>query len=98
MIALKRMATRPISQQHLSGNTLGPDEVSKLERHGYLFGQKITHSLSPFLHDVIYQNLGLKWGQVRLDSADMNNFLELIKHPNFYGEYSSTVFYAECVY
>ena len=61
-------------------------EVSHLEKHGYLFGQKITHSLSPLLHDVVYRDLGLQWGQVRLDSADINLFLRLTKDPKFYGK------------
>jgi len=61
------------------------DEVAPLEKHGFLFGQKLTNSWSPFLHDVIYSHLGLNWGQVRLDSADMDLFLKLIQHPNFYG-------------
>ncbi|GJN66109.1 quinate dehydrogenase [Purpureocillium lilacinum] len=60
-------------------------ETSALDKHGYLFGQKITHSLSPFLHQVIYENLGLRWGQVRLDSCDMQLFLRLVRHPDFYG-------------
>lgn len=69
-----------------SGDSLVSTQVSLLEKHGYLFGQKITNSLSPFLHNVIYQHLGLKWGQVRLDSADMAGFLQLIQHRDFYGK------------
>lgn len=61
-------------------------ETSRFERHGYLFGQKITNSWSPFFHDIIYQHLSLSWGQVRLDSADIDRFLKLIQHPNFYGK------------
>lgn len=64
-------------------------ETSRLESHGYLFGQHITHSWSPFLHDVIYQDLGLDWGQVRLDSADIPLFLKLTQHPQFYGSFPS---------
>ncbi|KAL6862528.1 Quinate dehydrogenase [Amphichorda felina] len=60
-------------------------DVSHLQRHGYLFGQKITHSWSPFFHSVIYQHLGLPWGQERLDSADVALFLQLVQHPDFYG-------------
>lgn len=59
--------------------------LSQLDRHGYLFGQKITHSWSPYLHGLIYENLGLRWAQLRLDSSDMANFLRLVQHPNFYG-------------
>lgn len=69
-----------------SGDSLVSTEVSQLQKHGYLFGKKITNSLSPFLHNVIYQDLGLRWGQVRLDSADIASFLELIRHQDFYGE------------
>ncbi|POR35505.1 Quinate dehydrogenase, partial [Tolypocladium paradoxum] len=60
-------------------------EIASLDRHGYLFGQKLTHSLSPFFHQVIYDRLGLRWAQVRLDSADMARFLDLVQHPSFYG-------------
>ncbi|KAL1873488.1 Quinate dehydrogenase [Diaporthe australafricana] len=59
--------------------------VDHLDKHGYLFGQKITASLSPLLHDVVYQEIGLNWAQVRLDSTDMDLFLQLRQHPNFYG-------------
>ena len=60
--------------------------VDHLDRHGYLFGQKLTASLSPLLHDVVYQEIGLNWGQVRLDSTDMDLFLQLRQDPKFYGE------------
>ncbi|ROV99839.1 hypothetical protein VSDG_03086 [Cytospora chrysosperma] len=60
-------------------------KVDSLERHGYLFGQKLTASLSPLLHDVVYRNLGLNWAQVRLDSTDMDLFLRLRQDPKFYG-------------
>lgn len=59
--------------------------VDGVERHGYLFGQKITHSYSPLLHRTIYKDIGLNWEQFRLDSADIPHFLELIKDPRFYG-------------
>lgn len=59
--------------------------VGHLEKHGYLFGKKLTASMSPYLHDVVYSNLGLKWGQVRFDSADIPTFLQLTQAPSFYG-------------
>jgi quinate dehydrogenase len=79
-----------------SDQTTMAASVSQLERHGFLFGQKITHSWSPYLHQTIYEELGLNWAQLRLDSADMAQFLELVQHPSFYGEqfchpYSITV-------
>ncbi|KGQ10939.1 Quinate dehydrogenase [Beauveria bassiana D1-5] len=58
-----------------------------LDRHGYLFGTHIQHSWSPFLHQIIYDDLGLNWAQLRLDSADLSQFLQLAQHPNFYGTY-----------
>jgi quinate dehydrogenase len=67
-------------------------ETSRWDKHAYLFGQKITHSLSPLLHDVVYRNIGLNWGQTRLDSADMDLFLSLVQHPDFYGMSLSCVF------
>lgn len=76
------MSTEPQS------STVSPDlaeQTLRLEKHGYLFGQHLTNSWSPFLHSVIYEDLGIKWGQVRLDSADMSLFLKLIQHPDFYG-------------
>ncbi|KAF3356293.1 hypothetical protein VdG1_06387 [Verticillium dahliae VDG1] len=66
-------------------NTIKAERREAVERHGYLFGQKITHSLSPFLHGTIYNEIGLNWEQTRLDSADIPMFLELIKDANFYG-------------
>ncbi|KAK7738360.1 Quinate dehydrogenase [Cytospora paraplurivora] len=59
--------------------------IDRLDRHGYLFGQKLAASMSPLLHDVVYQKLGLNWAQVRLDSTDMDFFLKLRQHPRFYG-------------
>ncbi|KAK9437020.1 Quinate dehydrogenase [Metarhizium brunneum] len=76
--------TEALQQQKPLGDTL-EDQKTRLDRHGYLFGQKITHSLSPFLHQIIYDHLGLKWSQIRLDSADMSQFLQLAQHPSFYG-------------
>lgn len=95
------MATMTVSSRTTSGTTTRsatrrkaeqPTEapnVDHLDRHGYLFGQKITASLSPLLHDTIYQEIGLNWAQVRLDSTDMDLFLQLRQHPKFYGRVPS---------
>jgi quinate dehydrogenase len=85
------MSVQQVSSEQgsVSGDSLQSNQVSQLQRHGYLFGKKLTASLSPFLHNVIYQDLGLKWGQVRLDSADIPGFLELARHPDFYGTFHS---------
>jgi hypothetical protein len=66
-------------------------DISQVERHGYLFGHPIAHSMSPLLHQTVYDNMGLDWSQIPLDSKDMNLFLELIKHPKFYGKSVLTV-------
>jgi quinate dehydrogenase len=71
----------------MSFEASSPD-ISQVERHGYLFGHPIAHSMSPLLHQTVYDNLGLNWSQIPLDSTDMNMFLNLIKHPQFYGELS----------
>ncbi|KAF2712421.1 Aminoacid dehydrogenase-like protein, partial [Pleomassaria siparia CBS 279.74] len=60
-------------------------ETSHVERHGYLFGHPIAHSLSPLLHQTVYDGLGLRWSQFPLDSLDMELFLRLRQHPDFYG-------------
>ncbi|RYP66878.1 hypothetical protein DL769_005910 [Monosporascus sp. CRB-8-3] len=59
--------------------------VANLDRHSYLFGKKVTHSLSPFLHSVVYDDLKLNWAQLRLDSDDMDLLLQLLRHPRCYG-------------
>ncbi|KAL7795758.1 NAD(P)-binding protein [Trichoderma ceciliae] len=65
--------------------TINDMKRAALDKHGYLFGQKLTHSLSPFLHQVIYDHLNLRWGQLRLDSTDLHLFLDLVQHPSCYG-------------
>ncbi|GAB1317335.1 Quinate dehydrogenase [Madurella fahalii] len=59
--------------------------IGQLDRHGFLFGTKLAASMSPLLHGVVYQGLGLNWEQIRFDSTDMDLFLSLIRHPRFYG-------------
>ncbi|ORY10432.1 shikimate dehydrogenase substrate binding domain-containing protein [Clohesyomyces aquaticus] len=68
----------------MSAETVIP-QTSHVERHGYLFGHPIAHSLSPLFHQTVYDGLGLKWSQFPLDSLDMDLFLKLRQDPNFYG-------------
>lgn len=64
-----------------------PDpSVDHLDRHGYLFGYPIAHSLSPLLHQTIYNGLGLRWGQLLLPSTDMSQFLRLLRDERLYGK------------
>ena len=87
------MSSEPVSQYHSLEDGLrqtkakeAKEILASLDRHGFLFGKKITNSLSPYLHGVVYRELNLNWAQVRLDSDDMNSFLKLIRHPRFYGK------------
>ncbi|KAI1823300.1 quinate dehydrogenase [Xylaria intraflava] len=57
----------------------------ELDRHGYLFGQKIAASLSPQFHKTIFDALQWKWEQLRLDSADIPGFLDLLQDPQCFG-------------
>ena len=59
------------------------------ERIGYLFGHPIAHSMSPLLHQTVYDGVGRNWEQLYLDSTDMLDFLERIKDPRFYGIWST---------
>ncbi|KAI1314028.1 quinate dehydrogenase [Xylaria venustula] len=62
-----------------------PPKKAVLERHGYLFGQKIAASMSPIFHKTIFEDLGWAWEQFRLDSADIPSFLKLLQDPNCFG-------------
>ncbi|KAK8072878.1 hypothetical protein PG996_006226 [Apiospora saccharicola] len=62
-----------------------PKPQTQLDRHGYLFGLKIQASMSPLFHKTIYSELGLRWEQKLFESADISQFLQRIKDPNFYG-------------
>ncbi|TGJ85136.1 hypothetical protein E0Z10_g3663 [Xylaria hypoxylon] len=56
-----------------------------IDRHGYLFGQKIAASMSPQFHQTIFNHLGWRWEQSRLDSADIPSFLKLLQDPKCFG-------------
>jgi len=62
-----------------------PDKDENLDGYSYLFGNKLTNSLSPELHGVVYTELGLNWAQKRLDSDDIPAFLSLISNPKCFG-------------
>ncbi|KAI8623187.1 NAD(P)-binding protein [Xylariaceae sp. FL1651] len=59
--------------------------IAGLDRYGYLFGQKIAASMSPPFHKTIFDELGLRWEQFRLDSADIPGFLKLLQDPKCFG-------------
>ncbi|KAJ4265298.1 hypothetical protein NW762_004583 [Fusarium torreyae] len=68
-----------------SGDSLYPSEISQFARHGYVVGKKLAGSWAPFLHGIVFQGLGLPWGQVRLELEDMGKFINLVHHPQFFG-------------
>ncbi|KAI0450574.1 NAD(P)-binding protein [Xylaria acuta] len=56
-----------------------------LDHHGYIFGQKLGASMSPLFHQTIFDHLGWRWEQFRLDSADIPSFLRLLQDPKCFG-------------
>ncbi|KAK6201850.1 Quinate dehydrogenase [Pestalotiopsis sp. IQ-011] len=60
-------------------------QPAQVHRHGYLFGLKISASMSPLLHNTIYEELGLHWEQELFESSDIPKFLQLTQDPDFYG-------------
>lgn len=61
-------------------------DLSQVEKFGFLFGYPISHSLSPLMHQTVYDNLGIKWQQFFLESTDVPQFLELMRRPDFLGK------------
>jgi quinate dehydrogenase len=59
--------------------------TSHLDGFCYFFGHPLTHSLSPLLHQTVYDNINLKWSQIKLDSTDTELFLRLIQDPKCVG-------------
>lgn len=65
--------------------TCATPDISQVEKFGVLFGHPIAHSYSPLMHQTVYDTIGYKWRQFLLESTDMSQFLELMRHPGFYG-------------
>ena len=68
----------------MRATTLGPPA----DRVGLLFGEKLAQSMSPFLHSIIYRELGLNWIQMRYESADIAEFLSRMRKQQVYGSLS----------
>ncbi|MCJ1384194.1 hypothetical protein MMC17_007310 [Xylographa soralifera] len=60
-------------------------DTSHLEGVNYLFGYPIAHSLSPLLHQTIYDALGLRWSQLLMESKGVECFLHSMRDPKFFG-------------
>jgi len=55
------------------------------EGQGCLFGYPVAHSLSPLLHQTIFDSLGFNWKFSFLESKDIQEFLQFIRDPKCYG-------------
>ncbi|KAK5710737.1 hypothetical protein LTR17_018718 [Elasticomyces elasticus] len=73
------------SQNQTSVITCPDPDVSHLDRHGYLFGYPIAHSMSPLFHQTVYDHLGLRWSQLLLPSTDISQFLRLLRDSRLFG-------------
>ncbi|MCJ1322455.1 hypothetical protein MMC15_007804 [Xylographa vitiligo] len=60
-------------------------DTSHLDGINYLFGYPIAHSLSPLLHQTIYDALGLRWSQLLMESKDVEGFMHLTQDSKFFG-------------
>ncbi|KAK5169484.1 uncharacterized protein LTR77_005460 [Saxophila tyrrhenica] len=65
--------------------TCQPPKTDHLDGQGYLFGYPIAHSLSPLLHQTIFESLSLNWDYFLLPSTDVQQFLSLIRNSRCYG-------------
>ncbi|KAJ3572993.1 hypothetical protein NPX13_g4862 [Xylaria arbuscula] len=85
------VSTEPVTTGVLSTDL--SQQTQALERHGYLFGQKIAASMSPVFHQTIFNDRGWAWEQFRLDSADIPSFLRLLQDPNCFGTFQGIPVY-----
>ncbi|MCJ1286379.1 hypothetical protein MMC26_005724 [Xylographa opegraphella] len=60
-------------------------DTSHLNGVNYLFGYPIAHSLSPLLHQTLYEALKLQWSQILMESKDVQAFMHLTQDPKFFG-------------
>lgn len=61
-----------------------------LEGVGYLFGYPIAHSMSPLMHQTIFNSRGWNWSQLFLESRDLSLFIRLMDDPRFFGRSTFT--------
>jgi quinate dehydrogenase len=71
--------------QHEENDSQVVPPVDQYERHGFLFGYPIAHSLSPCLHNKVFEQLNVNWGFELLESKDMNLFLTRLRDERLYG-------------
>ncbi|KAF8851165.1 hypothetical protein BDZ45DRAFT_155615 [Acephala macrosclerotiorum] len=56
-----------------------------LDRVSYLFGYPIAHSLSPLLHQTVFQHLGLNYQYLLYETRSLASCLSLARTPKFFG-------------
>jgi quinate dehydrogenase len=65
---------------------MAPNSESKQnEGMGVLFGYPIAHSLSPLMHQTVFDSLDMHWNFSLMESKDMDQFLKVIKDPRCFG-------------
>lgn len=65
---------------------MSPGSESKASRgKGVLFGYPIAHSMSPLLHQTVFDSLSEPWDFELLESKDIQQFLKILKSPDCYG-------------
>jgi quinate dehydrogenase len=62
-------------------------ETKQSKGLGVLFGYPISHSLSPLLHQTVFDSFNNDWNFSLLESKDMDQFLQILKDPRCFGEY-----------
>ena len=60
-------------------------DTSHLSGISFLVGHPIAHSLSPLLHQTVYNALGISRAQLPFPCTDISQFLPLLKDPKCYG-------------
>jgi len=56
-----------------------PPDTSAFERVAYLVGNPIAHSKSPSMHHAVYSAMGRRWGQMLVETADLDSFIQYLK-------------------
>ncbi|MCJ1232843.1 hypothetical protein MMC14_000797 [Varicellaria rhodocarpa] len=61
------------------------EQLSRLDHVFYLFGYGIQHSLSPFLHEVVFDHFGLNWAYLLFEQKELVPCLQAMRDPKFLG-------------
>ena len=61
------------------------EQLSRVDHVFYLFGYGIQHSLSPFLHQVVFDDFGLNWAYLLFEQKELAPCLQAMRDPKFLG-------------